>query len=187
MRITGGRLRGRRLQAPPGNAVRPTSDRVRQALFNVLAHAAWAGTERLQNEVVLDAFCGSGALGLEAVSHGAARAFFMDTHPAALRAARANAAALGVIERCRFLRTDACNPPGANEAAGLVLLDPPYAKTGDVPDRAARALGSLGVAGWFAPGALIVVETVPGWQPPGGFAVLDARRYGETLITVLNA
>ncbi len=151
MRIVAGRWRGRLLAAPAGEATRPTSDRTRQAIFDRLAHAAWAAGV-LDRTTVLDAFAGTGAMGLEALSRGVARVWFMETDPSARRALTAN------IETCRaenatILAADATRPP-KGEPCMLVFLDPPYGK-GLVP----VALAALRAAGWVAPGALLVCET----------------------------
>lgn len=152
MRIIGGAWRGRRLMAPPGDATRPTADRARQALFDRLLHAPWAGRAAVEGVTVLDAFAGTGALGLEALSRGAAEAVFIEHDRAALAALRANIAACGAEARCRVLTGDALRPPSGH-ACGLVLLDPPYGQ-----DLVPRAAAALAAAGWVAPGTLIVAE-----------------------------
>src|SRR5919202_3353208 len=126
MRIIAGRHRGRRLLAPVGRGTRPTADRVRQALFDMLWHAPWAGRARIEGARVLDAFAGTGALGLEALSRGAAAATFLETDKAALAALRANIAACREEARCRVLAADAMKPPRAAAPCDLLFLDPPY-------------------------------------------------------------
>ncbi|WP_307832898.1 RsmD family RNA methyltransferase, partial [Azospirillum argentinense] len=113
MRIVGGKHRGRRLAAPGGSDTRPTTDRTRESLFNILSHADWGpdGTDLLEGAVVVDAFCGTGALGLESLSRGAAHASFLDLGRAALDAVRANVAALGEGANAAVLRADATRPP----------------------------------------------------------------------------
>ena len=177
MRIIGGAWRGRRLNAPPGIATRPTSDRVRQALFDMLLHAPWGGRERVDGAVVLDAFAGTGALGLEALSRGAASAIFLERDRAALASLRANVAACAAGARARVLESDALRPlPGLPST--LVFLDPPYGD-GLVP----RALVALAGAGWLAPGALLVAEV--GRDEPSPFAdALAARTHGAARIEV---
>ena len=177
MRIIGGAWRGRRLNAPPGIATRPTSDRVRQALFDMLLHAPWGGRERVDGAVVLDAFAGTGALGLEALSRGAATATFLERDRAALGSLRANVAACAAGARARVLASDALRPlPGLPST--LVFLDPPYGD-GLVP----RALAALAGAGWLAPGALLVAEV--GRDEPSPFAdALAARTHGAARIEV---
>lgn len=150
-RIIAGSLRGKRLGAPVGAATRPTADRVRQALFDMLAHAPWAGNV-LPGARVLDAFAGSGALGLEALSRGAAGADFFDTDRAARAVIAANIAACRMGARARLHAVDATKPP-PGQACTLILLDPPYGQNLLGP-----ALTALGSAGWIAPGALIVAE-----------------------------
>ena len=181
MRIVGGRHRGRRLEAPSDDQVRPTSDRTREALFNILAHADWApGFDEL---TVLDAFCGTGAMALEALSRGAARAVLLDSAPASLALARRNAEGIGEAANCKFLRGDATHPPAATEPAHLVFLDPPYGKALAEP-----ALMALAAAGWLAPGAVAVVERATGdlFAPPIGFTLIDQRKYGASQIFFLR-
>jgi 16S rRNA (guanine966-N2)-methyltransferase len=191
MRIVGGRHRGRRLEAPPGDAVRPTADRARQALFDRLAHADLGGdgSSPLIGARVLDAFAGSGALGLEALSRGAAHATFLDGSPAAIAAIRANIAVLGEGRHTLLRRADATRPPPApaDPAAApcdLVFLDPPYGSGLALP-----ALAALAAAGWVADRALAIVETGAGealGEPPAGFAVGDSRRHGKAVLTFLR-
>lgn len=183
MRIVGGRHRGRRLEAPGGRDTRPTSDRTREALFNVLAHSGWGGDDPLAGAHVLDAFCGTGALALEALSRGAAAAVLMDLSGPALAAARRNAASLGEDGRCTFLRADATRPPAARATATLAFLDPPYGR-----GLAEAALPALAVCGWLAPGAIVVVEAAAqdSLALPVGFVPLDERRYGDTRVAFLD-
>ena len=189
MRIVAGRHRGRRLVAPEGLAVRPTSDRAREALFDILASGRLSGGESaLAGAVVLDAFAGSGALGLEALSRGAAHAVFLENHAAALAALERNIAALDEGERADVLRADVLRPPrppGRARAAGcsLALLDPPYNQ-----GLAAPALAALAAGGWLAPGALCCVELMAGepFEPPAGFTGLDSRKYGKARIEILR-
>jgi 16S rRNA (guanine966-N2)-methyltransferase len=132
---------------------------------------------------VLDAFAGCGALGLEALSRGAAHAIFLDNDFKALRSIKANAETLGETANATILKADATKPPAANRAASLVFLDPPYGK-----GLAAPALVALAAAGWIAPGAIVSVETGPGedFAAPDGFTRLDERRYGKATITLLR-
>ncbi|WP_245986570.1 16S rRNA (guanine(966)-N(2))-methyltransferase RsmD [Azospirillum thermophilum] len=181
MRIVGGRHRGRRLVAPEGRDTRPTTDRTREALFNILSHAAWAPD--LDGAVVLDGFCGTGALGLEALSRGAVHCSFLDLGRAALEAVRANVATLGEEANATILRADVTKPPAPRQPCDLVFLDPPYGK-----DLAPRALEALARSGWLAPGALAVVEVAEG-DPlplPAGFSAVDERRYGDTRVAFLT-
>jgi len=183
VRIIAGSLRGRRLFAPRGETVRPTAERVREAIFNVLAHAAFA-PGALAGAQVLDAFAGTGGLGFEALSRGAGFVTFLDTSAAALAQLRRNAEALGVSARVAILRRDGRAPGPAAACCSLVFLDPPY-RTGAAPE----ALSALREKGWIAPEALIVVEQAAdeGLAPPAGFAPLDERRYGGTRVTFLRA
>ncbi len=185
MRIVAGKHRGRRLAAPEGSAIRPTADRTREALFNILLHAPFAGggTWSLKGIRVLDAFAGSGALGLEALSRGAAHVTFMDTATAALAAIRGNARALGEDTAITSLLADPGAPPPADPACGLVLMDPPYGS-----ELAGPALVALADAGWVAPDAVCVVELGKAEQfdPPAGFAVMDERSYGAAKLIFLT-
>jgi 16S rRNA (guanine966-N2)-methyltransferase len=179
MRIVAGAWRGRRLVAPPGDATRPTADRVRQALFDMLLHAPWGGREVMEGVRVLDAFAGTGALGLEALSRGAAHATFMERDRAALAALRANIAACGAADRATVLAADATRPPRAEAPCGLVFFDPPYGE-----GLAPRALVALRDAGWIAPGALIVAETGVDEVLGEAAAFLASRVHGAARITV---
>jgi len=185
MRIVGGKHKRRALQTPRDRAIRPTSDRAREAIFNLLAHGpAVAQTGfSIDGSTVLDAFCGTGALGLEALSRGAAAATFLDSDQAALDLARANAEALGETLHARFLRVDASDPPPAPSAHSLVLLDPPYGK-----GLARPALTALAAEGWFAPGAIIVLEQATGedMEAPPGVTLIEQRRYGAADLVILS-
>jgi 16S rRNA (guanine966-N2)-methyltransferase len=184
MRIVAGRWRGRALQAPAGAGTRPTADRVRQGLFDALWHAPWAGRGAIEDAVVLDAFAGTGALGLEALSRGAARAVFMERDRAALGALRANIAALKAEDEARVVAADVLRPPRAEQPCGLLFLDPPYGK-----ELGPAALKALGGAGWIAPGALACLEVgrdeavppLPGWE------VVAEREQGAARMLVLRA
>jgi 16S rRNA (guanine966-N2)-methyltransferase len=174
MRVIAGRWGGRRLQAPPGDATRPTSDRVREALFSVLA-------PRIEGARVLDLFAGSGALGVEALSRGAAEATFVDSAPGAIRTIRANLAALGGEAEIR--RTDARRFLGAASRAArqydLVFLDPPYRLAGRLGSELTAALPAV-----LAPGAAVVAESDRRAPLELGLPLLDERRYGDTLIRI---
>ncbi|MDE2334419.1 MAG: 16S rRNA (guanine(966)-N(2))-methyltransferase RsmD [Rhodospirillales bacterium] len=172
MRIVAGRWRGHTLVAPPGTATRPTSERMRQAIFDRLAHAPWA-EGALRDATVLDAFAGSGAMGLEALSRGAAHAWFMETDSAARQALAANIRALRT-DYATIIAADATHPP-RGAACTLVFLDPPYGKGMIGP-----ALAALRAAGWIGANALLVCETgrdeEPGLGPPIAAAVHGAAR-----------
>jgi 16S rRNA (guanine966-N2)-methyltransferase len=186
MRIVAGKLKGRPLAAPAGRDTRPTADRTRQALFDVIEHGHLVpgGGSAVVDAVVLDAFCGTGALGLEALSRGAAAATFMDANRAALDCARANAKSLGVD--ASFSLADATNPPRARVPASLIFLDPPYDA-----GLAGPALAALGAAGWIAPDAIVSLELsgreISGFAPPPGLTSIDERRYGKARILLLRA
>jgi 16S rRNA (guanine966-N2)-methyltransferase len=183
MRIIAGKHRGRRLMAPPGLAVRPTAERAREALFDILAHGRFAATPIYQDARVLDAFAGTGALGLEALSRGARHASFFETEREARRALSANIAALKEEPRCTVLAADALNPPRASGPCDLVFLDPPYGE-----DVAAPAIAALAKTGWIAADALIVVEIAAkqDFIAPAGFTVLEERRYGAAKLVFLR-
>jgi 16S rRNA (guanine966-N2)-methyltransferase len=172
VRVIAGRYGGRRLQAPPGTATRPTSDRVREALFSILG-------VRVAGARVLDLFAGSGALGLEALSRGAAAVTFVESAPAALRVLRANVAALGAdaeIARADAVRWLRAASAGARQY-DLVFLDPPY--------RQAEALGgplSDLLPAVLGPGALVVAESDRRAPLELTIPTIDERRYGDTLI-----
>jgi 16S rRNA (guanine966-N2)-methyltransferase len=182
MRIVAGRLRGRVLEAPPGDKIRPTSDRAREALFNILSHGVLAaGGSVVAGARVLDAFAGTGALGLEALSRGAEHATFLDQDP---RPVRLNVAKLGEETRAAILTGDATRPPRARAPVSLAFLDPPYGE-----GLAGPALVALSVAGWFAPTSLAVVEVgaKEAFEPPEGFTVEEDRRYGAARLLFLRA
>ena len=183
LRIVAGRHRGRRLLAPSGETTRPTAERVRQALFDMLWHAPWAGRDVLDGARVLDAFAGTGALGLEALSRGAAHATFIEPDRAALAALRRNIATLGEEDRARVMAGDATRPPVATAPCGLLLLDPPYGK-----DLVPRALAALQAGGWIAPGALVVAEVAKAdaLDAPG-FEELAERAHGAARLVFLRA
>ena len=184
MRIVGGVHRGRALAAPGDESVRPTSDRAREALFNLLEQGRVArGGSRLAGAHVLDAFAGAGALALEALSRGADHATAFDVSTAALDLVRANAERLGETKRIDVRQADALAPPPAPRPADLVLLDPPYGQ-----DLALKALAALDAAGWVAADVLIVIETGAGERvdPPAGFMLADERRYGRARLWFLQ-
>ena len=185
LRIVGGRHRGRRIEAPEGLEVRPTADRAREALFNILEHGQRRkdGASPLVGARVLDAFAGSGALGLEALSRGAAHATFMDNSAVARAAIRDNAKALGESANVTILQADATKPRTAAAACDVVFLDPPYGSS-----LGAAALIALAERGWVAQGALCSIETGAREElaPPPGFEIVDQRRYGKAKINLLR-
>lgn len=161
-------------------ATRPTADRVRQALFDMLLHAPWGGRDAVEGVRVLDVFAGTGALGLEALSRGAAAATFIEQDRAALAVLRANIASLGAGAQCTVLATAAAAVP-AGAPCSLVFLDPPYGQ-GLLP----RTLAQLAQRGWLAPAALIVAETGCD-EPAPAPALLAERRHGTARISVWRA
>lgn len=185
MRITAGKHKGRKLAVPAGRDVRPTSDRTRQALFNILEHGGFVdgGGSPIRGARVLDAFAGSGALGLEALSRGATHATFMETAAPALDAIRRNVEACREQDASEILRADATRPPKARVACGIAFLDPPYHK-----GLAAPALVALARAGWLAEGAVCCVELAAdeNFGLPEGFDQIDERRYGAARILLLR-
>ena len=183
MRIVGGKHRGRRIAAPPGDTVRPTSERAREALFNILAHGRFAPVPVFQDARVLDVFAGTGAFGLEALSRGARFAAFIEKDRQARETLAANIKALGEGSRTRLLAADATAPPRADGPYDLVFLDPPY-RSG----LAAPALDALSRAGWLADDALVVVELAARseFEPPEGFMALEERRYGAGRLVFLR-
>lgn len=190
MRIVGGRHRGRALDAPEGAEVRPTSDRARESLFNILEHGRFSrdGVSVLRGAAVLDAFAGTGALGFEALSRGAERLTCMDSSGAAVAAIKANARALGELARVTIFRADATRPPSppagpAGKPCSLVFLDPPYDSRLGAP-----ALAALAGAGWIADGAICVLEIAAreDFTAPDGFETLDERRYGKARLVLMR-
>ena len=185
MRIVSGKFRGKAIAAPDGRDTRPTSDRARQAVFNILEHAAFAPT--LSGSRVIDLFAGSGALGLEALSRGAAFCLFVETDDQARGAIRENMDAMGLFGVSRIHRRDATDlgqrPASAGPAFDLAFLDPPYGK-----GLAERCLASLVKDGWLADDALAMVERGAD-EPPlavPGFEVLDERVYGAARVWFLQ-
>ncbi len=186
MRIVAGSLKGRAIVTPEGQNTRPTSDRARQAIFNVLEHAPWA--EGLHEARVIDLYAGSGALGFEALSRGAGFCLFVDTDDGARGAIRENMDAYGLFGRCRVHRRSATDlgprPGSAGEAFTLAFLDPPYAK-----GLGEQTLARLLEGGWLAPGAIVVFERgsdEPDIDTPG-YERLDARDYGAARVLFLRA
>jgi 16S rRNA (guanine966-N2)-methyltransferase len=187
MRIVGGARRGVRLAeigaGDPAARLRPTSDRAREAIFNLLAHGGHAEPPPPEGMRVLDLFAGTGALGLEALSRGATHATFVETGRPALALLGENLARLRLGACARVLARDAtrlgtCDGP----PCALAFLDPPYGR-----GLGERALAAALAGGWLAPGALVVWEEGERVAPPAGLTLLDARRYGEAMISLLRA
>jgi 16S rRNA (guanine966-N2)-methyltransferase len=179
MRIVGGRFKGHSLASPAGRETRPTSDRVREAIFNILAH----GIEgfALDGARVLDLFAGTGALGLEAVSRGARFCQFVDDSAEARGLIRRNADVLGVIGQVKIWRRDATRlgPCAPQPGFDLIFADPPYGK-----GLGSKALTSLTEGDWLMPGAVVVVEAAEGAEiaAPEALTLLSQRDYGETQV-----
>jgi 16S rRNA (guanine966-N2)-methyltransferase len=176
MRVVGGRLRGRALAGPKSSAIRPTADRLRESVFNILLHAYG---DPITGARVLDLFAGTGALGIEALSRGADFVLFVDDGAEARALIRENVAALGLGGVTRIFRRDATKlgPAHPVEPFSLVFLDPPYGQ-----ELATPALISARDGGWFAPRALIVAEEAAkcGFKPPAGCSELERRVYDDT-------
>jgi 16S rRNA (guanine966-N2)-methyltransferase len=182
MRVVGGRLRSRAIAGPKSDTVRPTSDRLREALFNILAHAYG---DPVTGARVLDLFAGTGALGLEAISRGAAYVLFVDEGVEARALLRQNIETLGLGGITRIFRRDATRlgPAHPLEPFDLVFADPPYGK-----GLAEKALASAREGGWLKPQALVVVEDAAdaGFVAPEGFEELERRRYDDTEFVFLR-
>lgn len=181
MRITAGTHRGRILKVPAGDAVRPTTDKVRQAIFNILL-----AYDLPADAVVLDGFCGSGSLGLEALSRGASHVTFVDKERVHMQYTQDNATGMKISDQCTFILKDVTQigvkPPTA-KPVNLVFLDPPYRM-----DLLASALQALSTGGWLAANACLVCEhenlATPVW--PADFSLLDQRRYGDTQVSFIR-
>ena len=179
MRIVGGTLRGRPLATPRSDSIRPTSDRTREAVFNIIAHG-WP--QLLDGARVLDLFAGTGALGLEALSRGASQALFIEESAEGRGLIRTNVEAFGLQGVAKIFRRDATKlgEPGTIVPFNLVFADPPYGK-----GLAEKALQSALSGGWLTPDALIVVEEAIGspFQPPQGLKLVERRDWGDTGVT----
>ena len=182
MRVVGGRLRSRPIAGPTGDGLRPTSDRLREALFNILMHAYG---DPVSGARVLDLFAGTGALGIEAISRGAAYALFVDEGVEARALLRENTETLGLGGVTRIFRRDATRlgPAHPLEPFSLALLDPPYGK-----GLAEKALASARAGGWLKPQALVVVEEAADarFAAPEGFEELERRAYDDTEFVFLR-
>ncbi len=183
MRVVGGRLKGRNLASPSSREIRPTADRLRESLFNILFHAYG---DPIAGARVLDLFAGTGALGIEAISRGAAFALFVDNGAEARALLRNNVETLGLGGVTRVFRRDATDlgPAHPVEPFSLAFLDPPYGK-----GLAKQALASLRDGKWLTPGALIVVEEAKAasFEPPEGFEEWERRVYDDTEFVFLKA
>jgi 16S rRNA (guanine966-N2)-methyltransferase len=186
MRVVGGKFGGRSLIAPDDRRVRPTSDKVRQAVFNILEHRDFGNGFAVENAAVIDLFAGTGALGIEALSRGARFCLFVDDDAESRALQRQNVEALGLTGVSKIWRRDATDLGPLNTGSGgpfhLAFLDPPYRK-----GLAEKCLASLKAGNWLAPDAVIVAETATDetLETPG-FTKLDVRDYGETRATLLS-
>jgi 16S rRNA (guanine966-N2)-methyltransferase len=182
MRVVGGRLRGRTLAAPQSQAIRPTADRLRESLFNILTHSY---DDPCAGARVLDLFAGTGALGIEALSRGAAFVLFVDEGAEARALLRANVEALGLGGTTRIFRRDAAKLGAAHplQPFNLVFADPPYGK-----GLGEKALVAARDGGWLVPGALVVVEeaVAAAFAAPDGFVEHERRRYDTTEFIILQ-
>jgi 16S rRNA (guanine966-N2)-methyltransferase len=177
MRVVGGKFRGRALATPQHDGLRPTSDRVRESVFNILLHGIADFT--LEGVRVIDLFAGTGALGIEALSRGAGYCLFVEEAPEARALIRTNIEAMGLTGTTRIFRRDATDlgPAGNMECYGLAFLDPPYGK-----GLGEKGLVALRDGGWLLPGAIVVLEERDSAdvQLPEGFDELDRRSWGDT-------
>jgi len=186
MRIVGGEFRGRALLSPKGSATRPTSDRAREAIFNILQHASWL-RERLPADAnVMDVYAGTGAMGLEALSQGAKHAIFVERDYAAAKTCQDNIENFQLSDRTMLMKFDALHPvprPLYLEPRDLVFLDPPYGK-----NMGAQTLEALARKGWLAPGAICVLEMAKKQPEPAleDFIQHDERSYGIALVRFLE-
>ena len=181
MRIVGGRLRGRALGAPKSQGIRPTADRLRESLFNILTHASG---DPITGARVLDLFAGTGALGFEALSRGAAFALFVDDGAEGRALLRQNVEALGLAAVSKIFRRDATKlgPAHPVEPFSLAFLDPPYGK-----GLAEKALASMREGGWLTRDATVVVEEATGaFKPPKDYEELERRGYDDTEFVILR-
>ncbi len=180
MRIISGQFKGRKLFTPEDKNIRPTSDRTRESIFNLLMHGAYGG-ENIIGCHVLDLCCGTGALGLEALSRGARLVTFIDKDKTSIALAKQNAMHCGAAQQSFFIQGDAANLPTAREKVDLVLMDAPYATPLLAP-----AYASLVRSGWLAPGALIVAEQERNAAVPAleGAELIDERQYGKPKVLI---
>ncbi|MCG8492114.1 MAG: 16S rRNA (guanine(966)-N(2))-methyltransferase RsmD [Sneathiellales bacterium] len=186
MRIVGGEFRGKKLQLPEDNRVRPTAERTREALFNILAHGSVYRTEKGPlpfQAKVLDIFAGTGALGIEALSRGAAHVTFIDNHAGSLKLVRQNVAAINAQQKATLLNRDGKKPGKAGHPVDLVLMDPPYSEGLEQP-----SLHALQEGGWLHEETIIAVEQAvkEKLEIPDGFTELDNRKYGAARLVILK-
>ena len=185
MRIVGGKHRARQLLAPSGRALRPTSDRVRESIFNILIQGGETLGRRnwVQGAHILDGFAGTGAIGLEALSRGATHATLFDNQDTALSCCQRNVEILHENNNVDVHFMDCLKPKKADHQCSLIFLDPPYGLDLTIP-----ALEALSIAGWVAPNALAVLEVgrTEEIELPLDFSLLDERQYGKSKIFFLS-
>jgi len=176
MHIIAGKHRGRRIEAPEGKEVRPTTARTREAIFNILSHGEYGERGVLQGRVA-DIFCGSGAMGLEALSRGASHVTFVDKNRISLEAVEFNVERFGEQANCKLLRADSSQLPTVKEAYDLLILDPPYHS-----GLGTKSLETALKGGWLHEGSVIVLELARKEEikVPDGIAIDDVRDYGNT-------
>lgn len=185
LRIIAGKHRGRKIETKENKNIRPTGSKARGAIFNILAHGSFGpgGQSPLIGQRVLDIFCGTGALGLEALSRGAAHATFVDQSNDSITLARKNALHFGEEGNTQFLRSDSTSLPPARSKVALAFMDPPYNS-----GLAVKSLASLHAQQWLVPGAVVVVETSAKEKlaVPEHYETFDEREYGNTKIIFLR-
>lgn len=186
MRIVGGDLKGRKFEAPEGRDIRPTSDRVREAVFNLLLHGKNAVA--MDGAVVVDVYAGTGALGFEALSRGAAHVVLMDNAKASIKCLRRNCLGLGVSDRVTLIEADARYlppppPPVAERGANIVFIDPPYHQ-----GLVGQSLNRLVETGWIAADGIVVaeMETDGELESPAELTILHTRTYGAARVVILT-
>lgn len=184
MRIIGGEFKGKALTSPEGNAIRPTSDRVREAIFNRLMHS-FGSPSPLIDGTILDLCCGTGAMGLEAISRGAEHVTFIDITNTSIAIAKKNAAALGVENQCSFITADARKLPNANTAADIIFCDPPYDAGMEE-----KILEQLQTQGWLGENTLLIMEMAQknDWADALNASSwdVDIRKYGKSKVAFIR-
>lgn len=180
MRIIAGRMKGRKLLTPANDKIRPTSDRLRESIFNLLMHGSYGG-EHIIDRRVMDLCCGTGALGFEAISRGASECIFVDQDKASITLTKDNALHCNVIPSCQFLLADVARLPASRSPVALVLMDAPYDRPLTLPAYTALKNGN-----WFEPGALFVVEQSKssGVEQLPDAEIIDERNYGKAQIVI---
>jgi 16S rRNA (guanine966-N2)-methyltransferase len=185
LRIIAGKYRGRKIETKESARIRPTGSRARGAIFNILMHGEFRGSDHspLIGGRVVDVFCGTGALGLEALSRGAEHVTFVDQSAESMALVRANVTHMGETQAAQFIRSDSTALPATTRPCGLAFLDPPY-RSG----LAVKSLRSLDAKGWLLPGAVAVVEmdAKETFTPPESYTLFDERKYGNTKIVFLR-